>query len=379
MANNNKMTIIEALVQLRNDLKLWVANNLRVKLNKNLGKEENANKILATDSEGNVITIDQNDVSIDIDSALSETSQNPVQNKVVTSALSNKLDSGHNVDANAHEDIRNAIPKDMGDLQDDENHRTVTDAEKEDWNNKVDQDQGTNNAGKVLLVDINGKVVAGNPTIEGAVDAASRLSTPRTISLDGNVTGSTMFDGSKDVTITTEIETIIDSEIDEIFEGTFYSISYNLSDSSSSFVEEEIYNNEKFVTTITPNTGYKITSVSVLMNDIDISDDVYENGIITIPSVTGNIEITIATSVLSTYTITYNLTNCSSSNTETTIIEGSSYNSSISCASNYAISEYDVTMEGGGEKNITQTGGRKITINIPEVTGNIIITAIADN
>lgn len=35
MANyKNPMNIIEALLQLRNDLKLWVANNLRVKMDK---------------------------------------------------------------------------------------------------------------------------------------------------------------------------------------------------------------------------------------------------------------------------------------------------------------------------------------------------------
>ena len=32
MANENKMTIIEALIKLRNDLKLWVANNLNLKV-----------------------------------------------------------------------------------------------------------------------------------------------------------------------------------------------------------------------------------------------------------------------------------------------------------------------------------------------------------
>lgn len=49
------MNIIEALVQLRNDLKLWVTNNLRVKLDKNLGAEESG-KVLSVDAEGNVVT-----------------------------------------------------------------------------------------------------------------------------------------------------------------------------------------------------------------------------------------------------------------------------------------------------------------------------------
>lgn len=37
------MTIIEALVRLRNDLKLWVANNLRMKVDKEDGKGLSSN------------------------------------------------------------------------------------------------------------------------------------------------------------------------------------------------------------------------------------------------------------------------------------------------------------------------------------------------
>lgn len=49
------MTILEALVQLRDDLKLWCINNFNNKLNKNLGTEE-ASKFLMTDSTGAIST-----------------------------------------------------------------------------------------------------------------------------------------------------------------------------------------------------------------------------------------------------------------------------------------------------------------------------------
>ena len=49
------MTILQALIQLRNDLKLWVTNNLNVKMNKNLGEKESG-KFLSVDSNGDVIT-----------------------------------------------------------------------------------------------------------------------------------------------------------------------------------------------------------------------------------------------------------------------------------------------------------------------------------
>ena len=48
------MDIICALITLRNDLKLWVANNLRVKLDKNLGADY-AGKTLVINSDGDIV------------------------------------------------------------------------------------------------------------------------------------------------------------------------------------------------------------------------------------------------------------------------------------------------------------------------------------
>jgi hypothetical protein len=45
------MTIIEALVQLRNDLKLWVINNLRVKVDKEDGKGLSSNDFTTEEKE----------------------------------------------------------------------------------------------------------------------------------------------------------------------------------------------------------------------------------------------------------------------------------------------------------------------------------------
>lgn len=48
------MTIIDAIKQLRNDLKLWVANNLSVKLDNNLGTD-NSGKLLSVDETGEIV------------------------------------------------------------------------------------------------------------------------------------------------------------------------------------------------------------------------------------------------------------------------------------------------------------------------------------
>lgn len=80
-----------------------------------------------------------------------------------------------------------------------------------------------------------------------------------------------------------------------------------------------------------------------------------------------------------TYSITNNLTNCSNSNTATTIAEGESYSATISCTTAYMLHQCTVTMGGTQISAFTQTGSRKGTISITAVTGDIVITALADN
>ena len=48
------MKISEALIKLRDDLKLWCTNNFNKKLNKNVGIP---NKLLGTDESGNIVTV----------------------------------------------------------------------------------------------------------------------------------------------------------------------------------------------------------------------------------------------------------------------------------------------------------------------------------
>lgn len=53
------MTILQALIQLRDDIKLWCINNFNAKLNKNLGTEESG-KFLSVDENGDIGTVDIN-------------------------------------------------------------------------------------------------------------------------------------------------------------------------------------------------------------------------------------------------------------------------------------------------------------------------------
>jgi hypothetical protein len=74
---------------------------------------------------------------------------------------------------------------------------------------------------------------------------------------------------------------------------TYYSITNNLTNVSSSSKETQVAENNQFNTTLTVNYG-ELKSVVVTMGGVDVTDDVYDtdSGIISISNVTGNIVIT---------------------------------------------------------------------------------------
>lgn len=74
------------------------------------------------------------------------------------------------------------------------------------------------------------------------------------------------------------------------------------------------------------------------------------------------------------YSVTNTLTNCTSNNSATKAIEGNGYSATISAKSGYELSSVKVTM-GGTDISSTAVSGGKITI--ANVTGNIVITAVA--
>lgn len=72
------------------------------------------------------------------------------------------------------------------------------------------------------------------------------------------------------------------------------------------------------------------------------------------------------------YTITKNLTQCSINNSATQIVEGESYSATITAKDGYELKSVSVTMGGSA---VSVSGG---VINIASVTGNIVITAVAE-
>lgn len=72
------------------------------------------------------------------------------------------------------------------------------------------------------------------------------------------------------------------------------------------------------------------------------------------------------------YSVTESLTNCVNSNTAKTVASGDSYTATITANSGYTLSSVTVTMGGSA---VSVTGG---AINIASVTGDIVITAVAE-
>lgn len=76
------------------------------------------------------------------------------------------------------------------------------------------------------------------------------------------------------------------------------------------------------------------------------------------------------------YTVTKNLTNVTSSNTDTSATEGDSYTTTLSASSGYTISTVTVTM-GGTDVTSTAYNSSTHKVTIASVTGAIVITATA--
>lgn len=153
-----------------------------------------------------------------------------------------------------------------------------------------------------------------------------------------------------------------------------YSVTNNLTNVTTSNNTASVIENASYSATLSPATHYTMGTVTVTMGDTDITSTAYDDGDISIASVTGNLVIT-ATGNAITYTVTNTLSHATNTNTDTSVIEGSSYTGTISADSGYELST--VTVEMGGV-DITSTAYSNGTISIASVTGNIVITVTTE-
>lgn len=113
---------------------------------------------------------------------------------------------------------------------------------------------------------------------------------------------------------------------------------------------------QPYIAKILPNDGKIIENIRVTMGGTDITNTVFD----------GN------TTILRR-SITKNLTQCASSNTRTYVIDGQSYVTNLTADEGYDIDSVSITMGGVDMSTFYKDG----IISIPEVTGDIVITATA--
>ena len=163
---------------------------------------------------------------------------------------------------------------------------------------------------------------------------------------------------------------------------TTYTITKNLSKCTLSNNATSVTKGASYTSNITANSGYELMNISITMGGTNITSTAFSGGKINISNVTGDIVIIAQATASNTgtdpgataYTITRNLTNCTSSNTSNNITKGASYTAKISANSGYTLGNITVTMGG---TNISSTAVNGTTISISKVTGNIVISCIA--
>ena len=164
--------------------------------------------------------------------------------------------------------------------------------------------------------------------------------------------------------------------------STPWNITYYSNNVTLSSYDSTVSRNAPLHITVTPNSGFAISSLTVEMGGVDVTDTAVSGTTISIASVTGDVVITVS-AVSADYSVSYTLNESVSSNTTTGVVSGSAYSTTIRQNSGYKVTGITVTM-GGADLSSTAVSvinGVHI-INISNVTGDIVInveTAVSLN
>lgn len=128
---------------------------------------------------------------------------------------------------------------------------------------------------------------------------------------------------------------------------------------------------------VIPNEGYSLknASIGITMGGVDITNTAYNNGIITIEKVTGDVVVNIVCVAVPVYNITRNLVGCTSNKDIISIGEGNPYNEVFTALDDYKLNGASVIITMGGvDISSMYSNGM---LNIAEVTGDIVINITA--
>ena len=156
--------------------------------------------------------------------------------------------------------------------------------------------------------------------------------------------------------------------------STPWNITYYSNNVTLSSYDSTVSRNAPLHITVTPNSGFAISSMTVEMGGADVTDTAVSGTTISIASVTGDVVITVS-AVSADYSVSYTLNESVSSNTTTGVVSGSAYSTTIRQNSGYKVTGITVTMGGADLSStaVSVNNGVHI-INISNVTGDIVIT-----
>ena len=156
--------------------------------------------------------------------------------------------------------------------------------------------------------------------------------------------------------------------------STPWNITYYSNNVTLSSYDSTVSRNAPLHITVTPNSGFAISSLTVEMGGVDVTDTAVSGTTISIASVTGDVVITVS-AVSADYSVSYTLNESVSSNTTTGVVSGSAYSTTITQNSGYKVTRITVTMGGTNLSStaVSVNNGVHI-INISNVTGDIVIT-----
>ena len=153
----------------------------------------------------------------------------------------------------------------------------------------------------------------------------------------------------------------------EVLSEDDYDVSYTVTRNLASGITtnnsaSSVEKNAIYAATLTADTANNVAikSVKVTMSGVDITEDV--------------VTLKPYSPPVTAYSITNNLTNVSNSNSAQTVNSGNSYTATLTPTSGYVFTDVEIQMGG---VDITATVYSDGTINIPNVTGNIVIYATA--
>lgn len=105
---------------------------------------------------------------------------------------------------------------------------------------------------------------------------------------------------SKSITLTVSNGTLKEKSSGGGSTDTYYTIRYSLHDSTSSNTSTSIKKGSSYSTTITPKNGFRVNTISCIMNNNDISSSAVSGNNVNIPNVTGDVSILVDTEATST-------------------------------------------------------------------------------